>query len=103
MSRPWAINAGLRSRREPPETMFFLENFLTREASYKPSYFTSWNQSGPSGTMVDWHWKAMGVRDSACSLLSAVHIFRRHLHGACPLGPWPVSLDWAVASFDCRS
>ena len=52
MSRPWAINAGLRSRREPPETMFFLENFLTREASYKPLYLISCSQSGPDGTVV---------------------------------------------------
>ena len=30
--------------------MFFLENFLTREASYKPSYLTSWNQASLVGT-----------------------------------------------------
>src|SRR5262245_32722997 len=40
------------TRREPLETMFFLENFLTREASYKPSYLTSWSQSGPLGTLM---------------------------------------------------
>src|SRR5215471_8070513 len=36
------------TRREPLETMFFLENFLTREASYKPSYLISWSHSGPA-------------------------------------------------------
>ena len=33
--------------------MLISKNFLTREASYKPSYLISWNQSGPEGTMVD--------------------------------------------------
>ena len=33
--------------------MLISKNFLTREASYKPSYFTSWSQSGPAGTVVD--------------------------------------------------
>jgi hypothetical protein len=40
------------TRREPLEKMFDLENFLTREASYKPSYFTSWSQFGRSGTLA---------------------------------------------------
>jgi hypothetical protein len=33
--------------------MLISKNFLTREASYKPSYFISCSQSGPSGTVVD--------------------------------------------------
>jgi hypothetical protein len=33
--------------------MLIAKNFLTHEASYKPSYFTSWSQSGPAGTLVD--------------------------------------------------
>jgi hypothetical protein len=32
--------------------MLISKNFLTREASYKPSYFTSWSQSGPLGTRI---------------------------------------------------
>ena len=32
--------------------MFDLENFLTREASYKPSYLISWNQAGSAGTAL---------------------------------------------------
>ena len=32
--------------------MLISKNFLTREASYKPSYFTSWSQFGRSGTLV---------------------------------------------------
>ena len=32
--------------------MLISKNFLTREASYKPSYFTSWSRSGPAGTLV---------------------------------------------------
>ena len=32
--------------------MLISKNFLTREASYKPSYFTSWSQSGSLGTTV---------------------------------------------------
>src|SRR6516164_7416429 len=40
------------TRREPLEKMFFLENFLTREASYKPSYLISWSQSGLLGTLM---------------------------------------------------
>ena len=32
--------------------MLISKNFLTREASYKPSYFTSWIQSGPRGTAL---------------------------------------------------
>jgi hypothetical protein len=30
--------------------MLISKNFLTREASYKPSYLISWNQSGVAGT-----------------------------------------------------
>ena len=29
--------------------MLISKNFLTREASYKPSYLISWSQSGPLG------------------------------------------------------
>ena len=32
--------------------MLISKNFLTREASYKPSYLTSWSQSGPLGTAL---------------------------------------------------
>ena len=32
--------------------MLISKNFLTREASYKPSYLTSWIQSGPFGTAL---------------------------------------------------
>jgi len=32
--------------------MLISKNFLTREASYKPSYLISWSQSGPEGTVV---------------------------------------------------
>ena len=32
--------------------MLISKNFLTREASYKPSYLISWSQSGPSGTTL---------------------------------------------------
>ena len=32
--------------------MLISKNFLTREASYKPSYLTSWIQSGPLGTAL---------------------------------------------------
>jgi hypothetical protein len=32
--------------------MLISKNFLTREASYKPSCFTSWIQSGPDGTCL---------------------------------------------------
>src|SRR5690348_2360546 len=40
------------TRREPLEKMFDLENFLTREASYKPSYLISWNQASVAGTAL---------------------------------------------------
>jgi hypothetical protein len=30
--------------------MLISKNFLTREASYKPSYLTSWSYSGRAGT-----------------------------------------------------
>ena len=53
MSRPWAINAELRSRDASLlKKCFFLENFLTREASYKPSYLISWSQSELLGTLM---------------------------------------------------
>jgi len=32
--------------------MLISKNFLTREASYKPSYLISWSQSGPLGTAL---------------------------------------------------
>jgi hypothetical protein len=32
--------------------MLISKNFLTREASYKPSYLTSWSQSGRAGTAL---------------------------------------------------
>ena len=32
--------------------MLISKNFLTREASYKPSYLISWSQSEPLGTAL---------------------------------------------------
>jgi hypothetical protein len=32
--------------------MLISKNFLTREASYKPSYLISWNHSGRAGTTL---------------------------------------------------
>jgi hypothetical protein len=58
---------------------------------------------GSSDRREQWLLKPMGVTDNGCNPLSAVPIFKRHLHGACQSVPWPVSLAWAAASFGCPS
>jgi hypothetical protein len=57
MSLPWAINAELRSRdasllKRGKEKMLISKNFLDPQASYKPSYLTSWSHSGRTGTAL---------------------------------------------------
>ena len=58
--------------------MLISKNFLTREASYKPSYFTSWSQSGPSGTPR--HRRSPPPTTGRCAniaLRMKYHVFKR--------------------------
>ena len=69
--------------------MLISKNFLTREASYKPSYFTSWIQSGPLGTALPTSGPLQNSDKHHCNQTSDIRPNGRDLLRS------PYEADWA--------